>query len=136
MASTAAGEGIQYENTTITGEATALLGNKYGDIFNIQQATFLLSTAPITDDRDGHCKVVRQNRVFPDAGYTVETITTFDNGRVHSKRGSSQQIELRWERPRTSEWASLAKSVVKRTAKTENSRAGLSKYCADGSLSA
>jgi len=60
MASTAAGESIQYGNTTIAGQATALLGNKYGDTFNIQQATFLLSTAPTTDGHGAHCKVMRQ----------------------------------------------------------------------------
>ncbi|KAK5315640.1 hypothetical protein LTR70_006631 [Exophiala xenobiotica] len=98
MASTATGKNIQYGNITITGQATALLGNRYGDIFNIQQAIFLLNAASITDNREGHCKVVRQNRVYPDAGYTIETITTFDNGRVSLTRGTSQRIELRWER--------------------------------------
>lgn len=98
MANTAIGESVQYGTTTITGQATALLGNKYGDIFNIQQATFLLSSTSIADSGHGQRKVVRQNRVLPHAGYTIETITTFDDGNVLAKRGTSQQVELRWER--------------------------------------
>lgn len=95
MASTATGERIYYGTTTITDQATALLGNNYGKITNIQHATFLLSATSTTHDLDRHCKVVRQNRVSPDGGYTVETITTFDNGKVPSKRGNSQQVEIR-----------------------------------------
>jgi len=98
MASVVFSESIQYGTTTITGQATALLGNKYGDIFNIQQATFLLSSTSITDSGHGQSKVVRQNRVFLREGYTLETITTFNDGRVLSRRGTLQQIKLRWER--------------------------------------
>lgn len=98
MASTATGKRIQYGATTITGQATALLGNKYGDIFNIQQATFLLSSTSIAENSHGQCKVVRQNRVFPNEGYTLETITTFEDGEVLSRRGTSRQVELRWKR--------------------------------------
>lgn len=88
----------QYGTTTITGQATALLGNKYGDVFNIQQATFLLSTTSIIEPKIGPSKVVRQNRVLAGGQQTLEIITTYDDSHILSQRGTSQQIELRWER--------------------------------------
>lgn len=94
----AAQESNLYGTTTITGHATALLGNKYGDIFNIQQATFLLRSTSVPETLNSPCKIVRQNRVLPGANCTLETVTTFDDGKILPNRGASQQVELRWYR--------------------------------------
>lgn len=85
-----------YETTTITGQATAVLGNKYGDIFNIQQATFLLSSTTVPSTNDASKKVVRQNQLQAGEEVTKETITTYNHGPIVISRGSSTQVELVW----------------------------------------
>lgn len=87
-----------YETTTVTGHATAVLGNKYGDVFNIQQATFLLSTTSVPNPIGGSKRIVRQNRVLPGEEQTVEIITTYNDGSLLTERGTSEKVELVWTR--------------------------------------
>lgn len=89
-------ESNQYGTTTITGQPTALLGNKYGDVFNINQATFLLRSTSVLETSTGPCKIVRQNRVLSGTEYTLETVKTCNDCTIPQNRGTSQQVELRW----------------------------------------
>lgn len=102
MNGSTAGGHRQYGATTVGGYATALLGDTYGDTYNIQQATILLGATTISQHENEQAlpvesrKVVRQNEVF--TGYTLETVTTFEDAGAFSRRGTSYRIEQRWER--------------------------------------
>lgn len=85
--------GYTYGETTIAGKATAVLGNYNG--MHIENATFLMSTTPISRDGSRY-KVVRHNRVYP--SHTIETITTYDDGVDAFRRGTSRTMELHWVR--------------------------------------
>lgn len=56
-----------YESTTISGQANAVLGNKYngyGDTFQIEQATFLLCGTPRSTD-NGEYRGIKRKRAGP-----------------------------------------------------------------------
>lgn len=92
----------RYETATISGQATAILGNKYGDVINVHQATFLLQAATTAQAHNEPSKVVRHNQVLPGdpipGQTTVESIKAYNEGSRFQQRGTVQQTELRWRR--------------------------------------
>lgn len=90
--------GHLYGTATVSDQATAILGNKYGDIINIHQATFLLQTTPTTQPENDPLTIVRHNRVLSDGQKTLEVITKYDDGSHFSRRGTTHQIEICWQR--------------------------------------
>ncbi|KAK6367202.1 hypothetical protein LTR64_008062 [Lithohypha guttulata] len=87
--------GNVYGDTALTGNATAILGNNYGGL-HVQNATFLLQPKPTTWSDRPPRRVERHNTPYPN--YTLETVTSFENGPNPSNQGSSYRTELYWQR--------------------------------------
>ncbi|KAK5957735.1 hypothetical protein OHC33_000924 [Knufia fluminis] len=89
--------GNRYGTTNLHDQATALLGDlNLGNLVQIQQATFISCSQASHQSKPLAPKVVRQNCVFP--AYTIETITTFQDGEEVAARGTACTTELIWER--------------------------------------
>lgn len=74
----------------------ALVGNYYRKIVNVQQTQSIFSTTSMSEHGRYPHRTVRHNQVFPD--YTLETITTFQDGGPVTGLGSTSQTQVRWNR--------------------------------------
>ncbi len=88
--------GHSFGEVSLVGKSRAVVGDQYGDTFNIEKATFSTSALSATAEHDGSCKVVRHNQIFPT--YTLETVLRIQDGGIIPMRGSTSEMELRWER--------------------------------------
>lgn len=86
-----------YQNTNVSGQATAIFGDNYGivvNVFNDSPASGF--TAPSVGFEKHSNWLVRQNHVLDN--YTLETVTRYqDSGPVYT-RGHTSQGEHRWYR--------------------------------------
>lgn len=90
--------GHQYHSANISGEATAIFGDRHGDTIHIQQATFLLQATSTAQTNNGTSRSVRHNQVLAGGQTTVETIKIYHGGEHIQQRGAIEENQLRWER--------------------------------------
>lgn len=87
----------RYDNTNISGQATAIFGNSYGEIVNVfndfSPKTLILHSPDAEACLDW---VVRQNRVLYD--HTLETVSKYQSSGSTDNGGLASQAQYRWYR--------------------------------------
>lgn len=89
-----------YDNTNVSGQATAIFGDNHAEIVNVfnDYSIKTLVASPFGADSSLDWEV-RQNRVLHD--YTIETIGRYGNGGSINNRGLASQVQHQWYRKET-----------------------------------